>query len=73
MRGALRFLSVDGGERPVRARLAIFAIFFLNGFVFANWVPRIPEVRIAIGASEGELGSPWASGRLPLCRCAAVW
>ncbi|MFC7335034.1 MFS transporter [Rhodocista pekingensis] len=43
-------------RRAGRARWAVFLVFFVNGFVFANWVPRVAEVRTALGASEGEMG-----------------
>lgn len=39
-----------------RARQAVFAVFFLNGFIFANWVARIPAVQDELGLSEGKLG-----------------
>jgi MFS family permease len=40
-----------------KARAAIAAIFFLNGFGFATWVSRIPAVRQALNLSEGALGT----------------
>ena len=27
------------------ARLAVTVVFFINGFVFSNWVPRIPAIQ----------------------------
>ncbi len=39
------------------ARWAVLAVFFLNGTIFANWVARIPQVRTALGFSEGVLGT----------------
>jgi hypothetical protein len=30
--------------------------FFVNGATFSNWIPRIPEVRDALGISNGTLG-----------------
>jgi MFS family permease len=38
------------------ARTAVFAVFFLNGAVFANWVTRIPAVSDRTGATPGSLG-----------------
>ncbi|MGY1607347.1 MULTISPECIES: MFS transporter [unclassified Geodermatophilus] len=38
------------------ARLAVSAIFFVNGAVFANWVTRIPAVSDRTGAGPGALG-----------------
>jgi MFS family permease len=44
-------------ERAVRAgRLAIAAIFFVNGFAFASWVPHIPTVQTRLGLDAGQLG-----------------
>ena len=43
--------------RPLRAaRLGVFAIFFLNGFGFASFVVRIPEVQERLALGEGLLG-----------------
>ena len=38
------------------ARLAITLVFFINGFVFSNWVPRIPAIQQHLGLSTGMLG-----------------
>lgn len=38
------------------ARLAVSAVFFLNGVGIANWVVRIPAVREPLGLSESALG-----------------
>jgi MFS family permease len=38
------------------ARLAVTVVFFINGFVFSNWVPRIPAVQQQLGLSPGMLG-----------------
>ncbi|UNX54390.1 MFS transporter [Georgenia sp. TF02-10] len=39
-----------------RAAWATFAIFVLNGLVFASWVSRLPAVRDALGLSPARLG-----------------
>jgi len=38
------------------ARLAVAALFFLNGALFASWVSRIPAVKSVRGLGNGELG-----------------
>jgi predicted MFS family arabinose efflux permease len=38
------------------ARVAVAAIFFLNGTATANWLVRIPAVQEKLGLSEGSLG-----------------
>lgn len=38
------------------ARNAVALSFFLNGFAFASWVSRIPEVREELSLSNGQLG-----------------
>lgn len=43
-----------GRER--RAALAIAVVFFVNGTVFAGWIPRIPEVQARLGLGAGTLG-----------------
>ncbi len=41
----------------VSARTSIAAIFFLNGFVFASWVPHIPGVMERHALTAGGLGA----------------
>jgi MFS family permease len=41
---------------PRAARLAVSAIFFLNGAGVGNWVVRIPAVRDRLGLTESALG-----------------
>ncbi|MCW3000355.1 MAG: major facilitator superfamily 1 [Solirubrobacterales bacterium] len=42
--------------QPRRARVAITAVFALNGLLFGSWAARIPAVRDHVGASNGGLG-----------------
>lgn len=44
------------GLAPGRVRLAVAATFFLNGFAFASWAGRIPDVRAALDLDAPELG-----------------
>ncbi|GAA4098188.1 MFS transporter [Actinomadura miaoliensis] len=46
---------VSGEARA--ARRAVAVVFFLNGLVFASWVPRIPEVKAALGLGAAGLGA----------------
>ena len=39
------------------AALAVFAIFGMNGFVFASWAARIPSVTEILGLSTGQMGT----------------
>lgn len=41
---------------PRAARVAVSAIFFANGALVANWFARVPDVKQALGLSEGALG-----------------
>ena len=43
-------------EKAGRARFATLAVFFVNGFGFANWIVRIPTVQEKLGLGEGSLG-----------------
>lgn len=43
-------------EKARRARLAALAVFFVNGFGFANWIVRIPAVQEKLDLGEGSLG-----------------
>ena len=36
--------------------MAVALIFFINGFVYATWVPRLAEIRAGLALSEGQLG-----------------
>nr|WP_253209673.1 MFS transporter [Streptomyces niphimycinicus] len=52
--GARRSVTAD--RDLARLRAAITAFFFLDGFVFAGWVARIPAIKDQTSASEGALG-----------------
>jgi MFS family permease len=41
---------------PVRARVALAAIFFANGAGFASWVPHVPMVQAKLGLDPSVLG-----------------
>ncbi|QTE29107.1 MFS transporter [Pengzhenrongella sicca] len=44
-------------DRTARtASVAVFAVFVLNGFTFANWASRIPAVRDELELSAAEVG-----------------
>jgi hypothetical protein len=38
------------------ARLATAIVFAFNGFLWAAWVPHIPEVKARLGLSDAALG-----------------
>lgn len=40
----------------VKRRVAISALFFLSGLCFSSWASRIPDIKLKLGLSEGELG-----------------
>src|SRR5579859_7748066 len=44
----------DGQFR--KAKNAVYAVFFANGFLFANWAARIPQVRAELAVTPGVLG-----------------
>src|SRR5918992_2453761 len=53
---AVRHEAID--RRSLRAaRLAVLAIFFLNGFGFGSWAVRIPAVQERLDLGEGLLGA----------------
>src|SRR5712692_5729120 len=41
---------------PARARGAVSLCFFVNGVVFASWVPHIPDLKTRLGITDGGLG-----------------
>ncbi|MCC3763377.1 MFS transporter [Glycomyces sp. TRM65418] len=40
----------------LRWRNAVFAVFALSGFLFANWAARVPNIRDILGATTQEMG-----------------
>jgi MFS family permease len=50
------YAEVDVPQALRAARRAVVGIFFLNGFVFASWVVRIPAVQQRLDLGEGLLG-----------------
>ena len=40
-----------------KQRLAVNIMFFTNGFTFANWVARLPEIRALYGMTKTQLGT----------------
>lgn len=47
-----------------RSTLSVGLIFFVNGMVFSNWVPRISEMRDRLGVSNSGLGISLLGGGL---------
>jgi fucose permease len=47
--------SADAGWLR-RARVTVAIVFFVNGFVYASWVPRLAEIQGRLDLSEGDLG-----------------
>ncbi|KRD44350.1 hypothetical protein ASE38_09460 [Cellulomonas sp. Root930] len=39
-----------------RASIAVFAVFFLNGFNFASWAARLPAIRDGLDFSPAQMG-----------------
>jgi fucose permease len=52
-------VTIDGrdGRDLRRARLAVIAMFFLNGLVSTAWVARIPQVKDRVGVDDAALGA----------------
>ncbi len=48
--------ALAGDVRFREARNAVYVVFFGNGFLFANWAARIPQVRAGLGVTPGVLG-----------------
>lgn len=70
-------MRLEGGRRTAAA---IGVVFFVNGTVFASWIPRIPEVqgRLSIGPSTlglvlAGVGSGGLLGTLASPRLIARW
>ena len=39
-----------------KAKYAVYAVFILNGFMFASWASRIPQVRDGLELDPQRLG-----------------
>ncbi|WP_129843644.1 MFS transporter [Streptomyces sp. RFCAC02] len=50
-----------GDKVATRARAAVGVLFFTNGFLFANVVPRYPEIKADLGLSNAALGTAIAA------------
>lgn len=50
------FEKAGEGARPLAARVAVAAIFCLNGLALANWIARIPDAKARLALSDGALG-----------------
>ena len=48
-------------RQPQLARLAVAAVFFANGALFANVIPRYPEIRNDLGLTNAALGAALAA------------
>ena len=61
-------------ERPVAARRAVTALFFVNGTLLATWVSRIPAIEGLRGLNHATFGLALlvvAAGALFQCRSPA--
>lgn len=47
-----------------RSTVAVAVLFFVNGATFANWIPRLSEVRDRMGVSNSGLGGALLGGGL---------
>lgn len=46
----------DDHARATRASWAVFAVFAINGFVFASWASRLPAIRDALTLTPAQMG-----------------
>jgi predicted MFS family arabinose efflux permease len=51
-----RAARVAEDARTRKARNAVYAVFIDNGFIFASWASRIPQVRAELRVTPGVLG-----------------
>ena len=49
-------MTTDLYAMGIRARNALWASFFLLGFLGLAWIPRIPEIKTALDLSDGQFG-----------------
>ena len=41
---------------PTASRIAVAALFFVNGALIGNWVARIPAIKAGLGLNDGVFG-----------------
>ncbi len=56
--------DTDVQPRNRNAATAVAVLFFVNGMVFSNWLPRLPEIRERLGIDNGGLGTAMLGGGL---------
>jgi fucose permease len=44
-------------KKLIISRIAISALFFTNGFLYANWTARLPELQTYFGLNNAQLGT----------------
>ncbi|WP_226359555.1 MFS transporter [Pseudonocardia sp. ICBG1142] len=49
-------VAVGAGRTERRARLAVALVFLTNGLVYANLLPRFPQIKADLGLSNTQLG-----------------
>lgn len=54
---SLALRDVTPSTQARQARLAVAVLFALNGFIYANLLPRYPEIMTNLGLSKTELGT----------------
>jgi MFS family permease len=53
--------GTSGGSEEQRARIAVAAVFLTNGAVFANLLPRYPEIKAALDLGNAGFGTALAA------------
>jgi MFS family permease len=52
----LHYLHLFYMHLNIKRRIAISAFFFLSGICFSSWASRIPDIKVKLALSEGQLG-----------------
>ena len=51
-------IDIEAIRHPVRRTvIAVSVFFFIQGMTFGSWASRIPDLKLRLGLSEGQLGS----------------
>ena len=50
-------LTILNKKSMNKQRLAVNIMFFTNGFMFANWIARLPEIQAVYGMTKTQLGT----------------
>ena len=56
-----KFALYFKSQAVLRKRIAVKISFFLNGFIYANWISRLPLIQEQFDADNGTIGTDYVA------------